>query len=72
MVPGAYARNVGAERKPGSGLLSSLGVMIADNDATTVTYAYYGGGDRGAAACFNTGDAFSVRKCDRARSKWTR
>jgi hypothetical protein len=35
---------------------------IVDNDATTIIYAYYGGGDRGAPLVFNSGEEFSIRK----------
>ena len=35
---------------------------IIDNDATTITYYYYGAGDRGAPLVFNSGDEFSIRR----------
>ena len=34
---------------------------ILSNTATTITYIYYGGGDRGAPLLFNAGDEFSIR-----------
>jgi len=34
---------------------------IVDNTATTITYSYYGVGDRGAPLRFNNGDEFSIR-----------
>src|SRR6476646_11553396 len=35
---------------------------IIDNDATTITYYFYGAGDRGAPLVFNSGDQFSIRR----------
>ncbi len=35
--------------------------FIVDNNATTITYYYYGAGDRGALLLFNSGDEFSIR-----------
>src|SRR6516162_644385 len=34
---------------------------IVDNDATTIIYSHYGGGDRGASLVFNIGQEFSIR-----------
>ena len=35
---------------------------IISNTATTITYYYHSGGDRGAPLLFNSGDEFSIRK----------
>jgi hypothetical protein len=34
---------------------------ILSNTATTITYYYYSGGDRGAPLLFNSGNQFSIR-----------
>ena len=36
---------------------------IIDNDAITITYYYYGAGDRGAPLVFNSGDEFLSAGC---------
>ena len=42
-------------------LVTLHSAAILSNTATTITYYYYSGGDRGAPLLFNAGDEFSIR-----------
>ena len=61
MIPGAYVGlQIRNDNPAAACYLKSA--YISANTATTITYYYYNGGDRGPPLVFNSGDAFSIRK----------